>query len=154
MRGKLGLFTAEGGDLELAHALLKVMHENTADFTLTFRRLCDAALDKSADADVRNLFSDPKTYDQWALTWRSRLKRESHTPLERAQAMRKVNPALIPRNHIVERVLKAAADHGDFSGFEAFLDALSRPYEDRPGAAAYAEPPASSERIFQTFCGT
>ena len=56
MRGKLGLSSNEEGDLELAQALLRAMHENAADFTLTFRRLCDAAADEKADADVRALF--------------------------------------------------------------------------------------------------
>src|SRR3984957_2270332 len=35
MRDKLGLVRQEGGDLELAHSLLRSMHENAADFTLT-----------------------------------------------------------------------------------------------------------------------
>ena len=59
MRDKLGLSSNEEGDLELAHALLRAMHENAADFTLTFRRLCDAAADEKADANVRGLFANP-----------------------------------------------------------------------------------------------
>src|SRR6202051_2259098 len=43
MRDKLGISGNEDGDLELVRALLQAMHENAADFTLTFRRLCDAA---------------------------------------------------------------------------------------------------------------
>src|ERR1700722_8669249 len=39
MRDKLGLASNEEGDLELAHAFLRAMHESAADFTLTFRRL-------------------------------------------------------------------------------------------------------------------
>ena len=42
------------------------MHENAADFTLTFRRLCDAAGDEKADANVRGLFVNPGAYDSWA----------------------------------------------------------------------------------------
>ena len=44
LRSKLGLFTARDDDPELANDLLKAMAENAADFTLTFRRLSDAAL--------------------------------------------------------------------------------------------------------------
>jgi uncharacterized protein YdiU (UPF0061 family) len=65
MRGKLGLSTNEEGDLEIAQALLQAMHENAADFTLTFRRLCDVAADEKADAHVRNLFANPVAYDNW-----------------------------------------------------------------------------------------
>ena len=59
MRDKLGISGNEDGDLELIRALLQAMHENAADFTLTFRRLCDAAADEKADADVRGLFVNP-----------------------------------------------------------------------------------------------
>src|ERR1700727_1891282 len=43
LRGKLGLFTARDGDPALAQDLLDAMAKNQADFTLTFRRLGDAA---------------------------------------------------------------------------------------------------------------
>src|SRR3954471_21037814 len=43
LRRKLGLFTARDDDPELANDLLKTMAENQADFTLTFRRLSEAA---------------------------------------------------------------------------------------------------------------
>jgi uncharacterized protein YdiU (UPF0061 family) len=66
MRDKLGISGGEDGDLDLVRALLVAMHENAADFTLTFRRLCDAALEKKADAEVRGLFSNAGAYDGWA----------------------------------------------------------------------------------------
>jgi uncharacterized protein YdiU (UPF0061 family) len=130
------------------------MHENGADFTLTFRRLCAAAVDEEADARVRDLFANPAAYDDWAARWRARLTRESREPLERAQAMRRVNPAFIPRNHRVEQALDAAVEHEDFSSFDELLTVLSRPYEDQEAFASYANPPRAEERVLQTFCGT
>src|SRR5271170_6460712 len=53
MAEKLGISSAEDGDLDLVRAWLAAMHENGADFTLTFRQLCDAAVDEKADARVR-----------------------------------------------------------------------------------------------------
>jgi protein adenylyltransferase len=154
MRDKLGLVRKEEGDLELAHALLRAMHENAADFTLTFRRLCDAAADEEADANVRTLFANPEAYDTWASGWRSRLAAERLDPDARAQAMRKVNPVFIPRNHRVERALDAAIEYGDFSPFAKLLTILSRPFEDQADFADYANPPHADERVFRTFCGT
>jgi uncharacterized protein YdiU (UPF0061 family) len=154
MRAKLGLSSNDEGDLELAHALLQAMHENVADFTLTFRRLCDAAADERADADVRALFADPAAYDGWASRWRSRLAAERLDPNARAQAMRTVNPAFVPRNHRVEQALDAAIERGDFSPFAELLTVLSRPYEDQAPFADYAKPPHADERVFRTFCGT
>jgi len=154
MRDKLGISGAEDGDPELARALLRAMHENGADFTLTFRHLCDAAVEESADAGVRNLFANPGAYDVWAARWRSRLTLDSLEPDARARAMRRVNPAFIPRNHRVEQALDAAIEDENFSPFNELLAVLSRPYEDQKAFARYANPPQAAERVFQTFCGT
>jgi uncharacterized protein YdiU (UPF0061 family) len=154
MRNKLGLASNEDGDFELAQALLRAMHENGADFTLTFRRLYDAAADEKADANVRTLFANPAVYDDWAAKWRLRLAAETLDPSARAQAMRAINPAFIPRNHRVEQALNAAIEHGDFSPFAEMLTVLSRPYEDHAAFADYANTPQADERVFRTFCGT
>ena len=154
MRDKLGLSSNEEGDLELAHALLRAMYENAADFTLTFRRLCDAAADEKADADVRALFANPAAYDSWVARWRSRLAAEELESNARARAMRSANPAFIPRNHRVEQALDAAIEYGDFSPFADLETVLSRPYEDQTAFADYANPPQTDEGVFRTFCGT
>jgi serine/tyrosine/threonine adenylyltransferase len=154
MRDKLGLSSNEEGDLELAHAFLRAMHENAADFTLTFRRLGDAAADEKADASVRALFANPAAYDSWVARWRSRLAVEKLEPDARAQAMRSVNPAFIPRNHRVEQALGAAIEYGDFSPFSELLRVLSQPYKDQAVFADYAHPPHANERVLRTFCGT
>ena len=154
MRNKLELASNKDGDFELAQALLRAMHENGADFTLTFRRLCDAAADEKADANVRILFANPAAYDEWAAMWRSRLAADTLDPTARAQTMRAINPAFIPRNHRVEQALNAAIEHGDFSPFAEMLTVLSRPYEDQAAFADYANTPQADERVFRTFCGT
>jgi uncharacterized protein YdiU (UPF0061 family) len=154
MRRKLGLFTAEHADQELAQALLDAMHANRADFTLTFRRLADAALGQHADAGARGLFADPIAYDDWARTWRARLVLEPQAPSVRAEAMRSVNPAFIPRNHRIEQVINAAVEHDDLSLFAELSAVLSRPYEHQDRFEAYSAPPRPDERVLQTFCGT
>ncbi len=68
--------------------------------------------------------------------------------------MRKSNPAVIPRNHLVEAVIQAAVTRQDFQPFEQLLDIVSRPYEDRPGLERYAMPARPEEQVTQTFCGT
>ena len=76
------------------------------------------------------------------------------SPAHALKAMRAVNPAFIPRNHRVEQALNAVIDYGDFSPFAELLTILSRPYEDQPAFAEYANPPQTGERVFRTFCGT
>jgi serine/tyrosine/threonine adenylyltransferase len=153
LKTKLGLFTERDGDRELAQDLLKAMAENRADFTLTFRHLSDAA-DPAGDEAVRRLFADPSAYDGWAARWRQRLREEPQDGAARRTAMRAVNPAFVPRNHRVEAVIEAAVQRDDFAPFEELLSVLSKPYEDQPAFAHYAEPPEPNERVYRTFCGT
>jgi protein adenylyltransferase len=154
LRSKLGLFTARDDDRTLAQDLLDAMARNQADFTLTFRRLSDAALDPVGDRDVRQLFADPAAYDEWAVRWRQRIGDEPQDPAARQAAMRAVNPAFIPRNHRVEAVIEAAVNRDDFAPFEELLTVVAKPYEDQPALSRYAEPPEPHERVLQTFCGT
>jgi uncharacterized protein YdiU (UPF0061 family) len=154
LRRKLGLLTEQDGDLALAEDLLSRMAANRADFTLTFRRLCEAAASPAGDAGVRSLFADPTAFDTWAVAWRQRLAKEPGTPQEHAEAMRKANPAFIPRNHRVQAMIDAAIAQQNFEVFEELLDVVSRPYEDRPELQQYTQPAKPQECVLQTFCGT
>jgi uncharacterized protein YdiU (UPF0061 family) len=154
LRRKLGLSVQEDGDSGLADDLLDVMQRNQADFTLTFRSLCDAAETEQGDARMRPLFANPRDYDEWAARWRMRLSREPLEPRARAAAMRQANPAVIPRNHRIEQVIKAAVESQDFAPFAELSTVLAQPYEPLEGFGSYAEPPQPGERVLQTFCGT
>ncbi len=151
---KLGLSTREVGDLPLAEELLDIMQRNHADFTLTFRALCDAAETPEADTSLGGLFDNPREYEQWASRWRTRLAREPQAPRERGAAMRCANPGLIPRNHRIEQVIQAAVEADDFAPFHRLSTALSQPYQPLEGFEPYTEPPLPGERVLQTFCGT
>jgi uncharacterized protein YdiU (UPF0061 family) len=153
-RAKLGMATERDGDLATIEDLLERMRANGADFTLTFRRLCDAAAGEDGDAGVRALFADPAAYDVWAERWRARLHAEPRAAADRAEAMRLVNPVYIPRNHNVEAALAAATERQDFGPFEDLLQVLSRPYEERPGMERYAAPARPEESVRYTYCGT
>jgi serine/tyrosine/threonine adenylyltransferase len=154
MRRKLGLSTSEQGDRRLAEDLLKAMHRNQADFTLSFRALCTAAGDRQGDGPVRALFLNALDYDEWAQRWRARMSGEATAPESRTESMRQVNPAYIPRNHRVEQMIVAAVERGDFAPFEQFLEVLAAPYVECAAFAGYANPPQPQERVLQTFCGT
>lgn len=151
--GKIGLAETRDGDEALIQDLLARMAKGKADFTLAFRRLGAAAEDETADAAVQTLFADSGLYNDWAARWRARLAAEPAVPGARRTAMEAVNPAVIPRNHLVEEAL-AAALAGDFAPFERLNEALATPYEDRPDFAAYAERPLAREEAYRTFCGT
>jgi uncharacterized protein YdiU (UPF0061 family) len=154
LRRKLGLFTEQERDAALGQALLDTMAANHADFTLTFRHMCGAAETAGGGAQVRELFDAPEAWDAWAQHWRQRLADEPQTVREHAALMRQANPAFVPRNHRVEAALTAAVEHSDYGPFEELLLVLSRPYEDQPAFASYAELPGPEQRGYRTFCGT
>ncbi len=147
LRRKIGLATAREEDDDLAQSLLKLMAADGADFTLTFRALCDAA--EGRDAALRAQFKGSDGLDAWLGRWRTRLAGEP----EPVALMRSVNPMFIPRNHLVEAALKAA-EQGDFTPFEELLAVVSHPFGDDPALARFALPPREEERVLQTFCGT
>ncbi|EHQ51977.1 hypothetical protein ECTPHS_04748 [Ectothiorhodospira sp. PHS-1] len=152
---KLGLSTADKGDIALIQGLLQAMQQGQADFTLCFRHLCDAAEDEGQDEPVRRLFTQPEAFDAWARQWRSRLRREgAMSPGARAARMRRINPACIPRNHRVEQVIAAAVEAGDFGPFRRLLKVVRNPWALAEDDQAYARPPDPAERVYQTFCGT
>jgi uncharacterized protein YdiU (UPF0061 family) len=135
----------------LAQDLLERMASNGADFTLTFRRLCDAVANSDVDVAVRSLFANAHAFDDWAARWRQRLAEEGGGASERQAAMRTANPAFIPRNHLVEEAISAAVSKGDFSLLENLLDVLARPYEDQPTFGRYAEPPRPEQVVAKRF---
>ena len=153
LRAKIGLFTSRDGDETLVQDLLDAMARGKADFTLTFRRLGDAAGDEAAAAEVRALFDEPGAIDEWIGRWRKRIAEEAQSPSERRAAMHAINPAFIPRNHRIEAVIVAAVA-GDTAPFEELIKVLAHPFEDQPEFAEYAAPPKPEERVCQTFCGT
>ncbi|WP_046600272.1 protein adenylyltransferase SelO family protein [Neorhizobium galegae] len=152
-RAKIGLATEADGDGDLIQALLAAMHEGQADFTLAFRRLCGAAAGTEGDELFLSSFSHPAKAREWLELWGTRLDAEPQSPTERAKTMRSVNPAVIPRNHKVQEAL-SAANYGDFSFFERLLEALEKPFEERPEFSGYMQPPKPEEQVKQTFCGT
>lgn len=154
MRAKIGLTTAQDGDLELIQGLLGVMSEQKADFTLTFRELSFASTQTPVEQwQVRNQFGQPETFETWSHNWISRLQHEAFEDAERQSAMQHVNPRFIPRNHRVEEAL-SAAQAGDFQPFEKLIAVLAKPFDEQPENTDYASPPMPDEVVQQTFCGT
>ncbi|MER0204035.1 MAG: YdiU family protein [Nitrosomonas sp.] len=147
MRKKLGLFTEETEDAELIAALLAWMHEHKTDYTNTFRALAAESLPEDA------VFQDAG-FVAWHTFWQARLARQSNSREMSLQLMQAHNPAVIPRNHRVEEALSAASEHGDYTMLQQLLAALANPFADLPEYYHYRTPPAPSERVYQTFCGT
>jgi protein adenylyltransferase len=138
---KIGLSSKRAGDLALVTDLLDRLAAQNADFTNTFRAL---GTDKARDQ-----FVDPLAYDTWAEGWSARLVSEPDS----ISTMAGANPAFIPRNHRIEQMIKAAVA-GDYTLFHRLNTVLAEPYEDQPDTVDLTRPPAASEVVKATFCGT
>ncbi|MCX6398616.1 MAG: YdiU family protein [Propionibacteriales bacterium] len=144
MLKKLGLAPNPAVDAQgLANEVLDLLRSNHVDHTTFWRHLGAAA---RGDAEpVRGLFLDLPAIDAWLARWRA-LGPD-------ADAMDRVNPVHIPRNHLVEEAL-AAATVGDLAPLHQLIDAVRSPFNVRPGFERYAEAAPDDFGQYQTFCGT
>ncbi|MDH3221151.1 MAG: YdiU family protein [Gammaproteobacteria bacterium] len=150
MRAKLGLVTVREGDETLVQDFLDLLERNRCDFTLAFRRLGELPVGAS---EVEPLFDFPESFAAWLQRWRERCAQESLGEAERYSGMMSVNPAFIPRNHLVEEAI-AQAYAGDFAPFHRLNERLANPFAFAAADAALAAPPRPDQVVQQTFCGT
>jgi uncharacterized protein YdiU (UPF0061 family) len=146
MRAKLGLPSGLEDTIAtgLVEDVVSLLRENHVDHTSFFRLLGRAAFGELEP--VRGLVLDLPRLDEWLERWRA-LGPDG-------ELMDRVNPAYVPRNHLVEEALEAATAD-DLEPLASLLDVVRAPFEERPGLERYAEPaPEDFGRRYQTFCGT
>ncbi|MGV2287695.1 YdiU family protein [Trinickia sp. YCB016] len=154
LRNKLGLTTERPGDDALANKLLEIMHANRADFTLTFRHLSRMSKhDARGDAPARDLFLDRAAFDLWANDYRARLSEETRDDTARREAMNRVNPKYVLRNHLAETAIRRAKEK-DFSELERLAAVLRRPFDEQPEYEAYAALPPDWAGSLEVSCSS
>ena len=146
MRSKLGLSGSHKDDEKLISDLLHWMDKNQADYTNTFRDLGMAVYSEKS-------YYENKEFISWKKRWLARQKNNKNLDLEPSILMKASNPAVIPRNHNVEKVLKLS-EEGNFKYLFKLLEILKDPYKEAPHLSEYQGLPEPDERVYQTFCGT
>ncbi len=159
MRPKLGLTNrpdvSDSVDADLIQGFLDLLQVEGADFTVAFRTLSHAVNDPQALTDLAvTLGWKPSAWTNWKDQWFARLEQAPGSLEECQQRMLQTNPAVIPRNHQIERAIQAAEQQADFSVFEQLQAGLAEPFEDNPEFEAFRSPPKPNERVLETFCGT
>lgn len=147
MRRKLGFAEAFDGDSELVDSLLGLMKDHSLDYVNTFASLSGASGLAGCDR------ADPDL-QAWCKRWQATLEHRSIAPEQAQKLMQANNPVVIPRNHRVEEALAEASEHLDLGKLERLLDGLKDPYNYSLERAWLQQPAPSSERVYQTFCGT
>lgn len=145
MKSKLGLRKDEEGDQQLIVDLFELMTLHKADYTKTFADL------STGDLKEQNLY-ETDAFKTWLHKWYSRLEAEEVSLEDIYLQMKKVNPSLIPRNHLVEKALDDATK-GDFLTFEVLLEALKNPFGYTEQQLRLNQP-ITQEGQYKTYCGT
>jgi uncharacterized protein YdiU (UPF0061 family) len=149
MHAKLGLTHSAPGSFEaeeaseLVDGVIAILKDGPVDYTSFFRNLGQAA--RGNHRPARGMVLDLPAYDAWAQRWQARQPD--------AALMDRINPAYIPRNHLVEEAL-AAATEGDLGPFNRLVDVVRVPYQERPGLERYTAGAPADFGSYQTFCGT
>ena len=155
---KIGIQDQQESDSKLLGQLLNLMQKNGVDFTLCFRLLSDV-IDLNAEpldhlCEFGNLFGAESEIHEWVKKFNNRLANSGNSTENIVDLMNSVNPKYIPRNHIVEEVIKQAENNDDYTLFNEFLNILQNPFEEQIGYDGYAKKPSPDQLVKQTFCGT
>ena len=151
MARKIGLSSLQAGDDKLIDDLLSALRGHSVDFTGFFRALAEAL--RSGPDPVLTLFEEQEGTADWLGRWQARLSDEGRDDAI-ADAMDRVNPLYIPRNHLVDAALVKAEDEADLEPFKALLAVLADPFTRRDGLEAYVGPAPQEFGPFVTYCGT
>ncbi|MDY2986033.1 MAG: protein adenylyltransferase SelO family protein [Peptoniphilus sp.] len=130
---KLGIEKPEENDHELIYELLNIMYMNKMDFTNTFYKL--------------TIGEYPEELKEFVKKWESKCTSR--------ELMEKSNPVVIPRNEIVEKVIKSA-ESGNYKPFEEAIRVFSDPYNYKIEIDEKYKTPMQEKDIikYKTYCGT
>jgi uncharacterized protein YdiU (UPF0061 family) len=140
MAQKLGFYMADTTTISLTDDLLNMMAKYALDYTETFVQL--------TYHDNPDFFPKQQPFNAWKAQWEAYLKKTKQPNT----LMTKVNPVIIPRNHIVKALLDDASTSQDMTHFNTFLSYLKNPY-DITIPKKFRQPNPSPD-AFVTYCGT
>ena len=102
------------------------------------------------------MFHEKKQKNQlnnWLKDWHQLLEREEVDKETAIKRLRSSNPIFIPRNHIIEKVIREASE-GNFDQFNQLAKALKEPFTHNSSFVDFYNAPKKEELVQQTFCGT
>lgn len=152
---KLGFASPCEPSRQLVQDLLLVMATQQCDFTNTFRALSKLLpiADERDDIFLRQ-FTDDAGIADWLQRWRVLIMERSTASDDPQSRMMHRSPAIVPRNHQIEKVIQSALDTGTFAEFHALNSALATPYLDSGDGSEFSTQPQENEKVRYTFCGT
>ncbi|KAL4852996.1 hypothetical protein ACK3TF_005970 [Chlorella vulgaris] len=155
MAAKLGL---RQYSQEVAGPLLRLMYEDAADYTNTFRSLSSVGVESGGNGAVGGLPAalaealgplEEERYAawrEWLDLYRATLAAEGLPAEERAAMQDGANPAIVPRNHVMLGIT-AEAEAGNYEPLHRYMAALLQPYTATGLDPAWLEPAPKKCRV-------
>ena len=122
------------------------MEKEKLDYTNTFVSLIKKDISKN------ELFNNQGLID-WHEKWKKRLSKNNGKIDNSINLMKSTNPSIIPRNHIVEKILKSA-ENEDLLPLKNLIEVLKNPYNHQLKDSEYQSSPPPGSENYRTFCGT
>ena len=148
---KIGLNGGKKENQTLLRNLLKIMMDNEADYTITFRNLSKVLFEDSDE--FFNQFSEKKEINAWLNNWKQALKNENKDLSKLTDRLNRINPVYIPRNHQVQLAIDLAYEN-DFSKMLEMIEVFKNPFKEVSEYVSYSQAPLEKEKVRRTFCGT
>jgi len=151
---KLGLSDDNANTLELIKNFFGLLQEHKPDYTNTFRLLNQAIDCRSRQNELINTLGNQPNSERWVSDWLQHIKHQNADLMAIKTRMNQVNPAYIPRNHLVENAINTFIEDNDPTLMDALLSVLKNPFQQQKNTENLQGLPLPHERVHQTFCGT
>ena len=135
---KLGLNESSDSSGELIAELLTLLKDNQLDYTNTFDALTESLKGETVV---------PESLIEWRSKWVSLTDNNSY------EVMRAANPRVIPRNHVIEKIIAEYNAAGSSELLQRFIEVAGSPYSDSEQLPEFQATPRN-DNDYQTFCGT
>ena len=135
MGEKLGFKDIQDEDEPMVRQFLSILYDDKLDYTEAFLRIT---------------YGDQN--EKWSSAFRAFYEKLAEKTGEEGKSLRlKTNPAIIPKNYLVERAIQEA-EEGDSSFLFHFLNLLKNPFAHSEAQKALRTAPGIPH--YKTFCGT
>ena len=143
MTARLGISSVPAEErMRLIGGWLSLLEVNNADYQLAFRDLIDS-LETGKPTGLLK-----ESGESWWLEYNEATLGKSDIEL-----MKAVNPWVVVRTHHAQRVIEAA-EAGDESLLNDYLEALVNPFAESLRDSAWAKPPSVDEQVSELSCSS
>mgnify|MGYP000120825335 CR=1 FL=1 len=152
MVSRFGLNDVTDSALAMVAMFMELLQNPARDYHHSFRQLCGHSDWQSIKA-LRAEYVDITLFDQWVAAWESEVEAQQIDFATLQARLSGTNPHTVLRNHHAQAVIEAAQD-GDYSLFNAYLSALSDPYNEQSKIERFASAPVAQDKGIALSCSS